>query len=59
LLLTLDEGVLDFLDVSQTGGFLDGVEGFINYFHVSLVVVDEFDFFLVVEDEFSESVFKD
>lgn len=59
MLFALDEGVLDFFDVSQASGLLDGIEGLIDDFHVSLVVVNELDFFLVVEDKFGQSVLKD
>ena len=59
LLLSFDEGILDLLDVGQSSGFFDGVEGLIDHFHVTLVVVNQFDFFLVVEDKFGESVFED
>jgi hypothetical protein len=58
LFLTFDEGVLYFYDVSESGGLFDGVEGFINNFHISLVVVYKFNFFLVVDYEFGKSLFE-
>ena len=59
LLLSFDEGVLDLQNVGQSGGFLDGVEGLVNDLHISLVVINEFDFFLVVDDKFGESLLED
>lgn len=59
LFFSLDEGVLDFEDVGQSGGLLDGCEGLVDNFHVSLVVVDQFDLLLVVHDQFGQSVLQD
>lgn len=58
LLLALDEGVLDLLDIGQSGGLLDGVEGLVDDLHVPLVVVDELHLLLVVHDEFGEPLFE-
>lgn len=49
MLLSLDEGVLDFKDVSEASGFFDGGEGLINDLHVALIVVDQFYLFFVVD----------
>ena len=56
LLLSLDEGVLDFKDVSEASRFLDGGEGLINDLHVALIVVDQFYLFFVVHDQLGESL---
>ena len=59
MLFAFDESVLNFLNVSQASSFLDGIEGLIDNFHVSLIVVNQLDFFLVVKDELGQSVLKD
>lgn len=56
MLLSLDEGVLDFKDVSEASGFFDGGEGLINDLHVALIVVDQFYLFFVVDDQLGESL---
>lgn len=56
LFFSLDEGVLNFEDVGQSGGLLDGREGLVDHLHVSLVVVDQFDLLLVVDDQLGQSV---
>ena len=56
MFFSLDESVLDFLDVGQARRFFDGVEGFVDHFHVPLVVVDQFHFLLVVDYQFSQSL---
>jgi hypothetical protein len=59
LFFSLDEGVLDLEDVGESGGFLDGGEGLVDDLHVALVVVNQFHFFLIVDDQFGESLFED
>ena len=59
LLFAFDEGFLDFLDFGQSGGLIDRVESFVDDLHVALVAVEEFDFFLVVEDQFAQSLLED
>lgn len=54
LFFSLDEGVLDFEDVGQSGCFFDGGKGLIDDLHVSLVVVNQFHFFLVVDDQLGQ-----
>ena len=49
MLLSLDEGVLDFKDVGEASRFFDGGEGLINDLHVALIVVDQFYLFFVVD----------
>jgi len=56
LFLTLDEGVLDLENVGQSCGFFDGIESLVNDFHVSLIIVDKFHFFLVVDDQLGQSL---
>ena len=56
LFFTFDKSILDLDDVSETCGFLYRVKGFINNFHISLVIINEFDFFFVIYDEFSQSL---
>jgi hypothetical protein len=58
LFFSLDEGVLDFKNVSQSSCFLDGVEGLIDDLHVSLIVVDKFHFFLVVDNQLGQPLFQ-
>ena len=59
LFLALDEGALDFFDVGETCGFLDGVEGFVNNLHVPLIVINEFNFLFIIYNKFSESLLQD
>ena len=59
LFFALDEGVLNFLDVGEPSRFFDGGEGLINNFHVPLIGVNKFDFFLVIDDEFGQSLAKE
>lgn len=59
LLLSFDEGILDLLDASQSCGFFDSVKGLINNFHITLVVINQLNFFFVVEDELGQSIFED
>lgn len=59
LLLSLDESVLNFEDIGETSCLFDGVEGFINYFHVSLIVVNKFYFFFIVDYQLGESLLQD
>ena len=56
LFLSLDEGVLDLDDVSETCGFFDCIEGLIYDFHIPLIVINQFHFLLVVYYEFCQSL---
>jgi hypothetical protein len=56
LFLPFDEGVLYLDNISETCGFFDCVEGLINDFHISLIVINKFHFLLVVHYKFSESL---
>ena len=56
LFLALDEGVLDLEDVGQASCFFDGGKGFIDHLHVSLVIVNQFHFFLIIDDELGQSM---
>lgn len=56
LFLSLDEGVLDLEDVGESRCFFDSSEGFIDDLHVSLVVINQFHFFLVVDDQLGQSM---
>lgn len=51
LLLALDKGVLDFVDVADSRRLLDLAEGFIDDLHVALVAVYQLDLFLIVVDQ--------
>ena len=59
LLLTLDEGVLNLENIGQSGGFFDGGKGLIDNLHISLIVIDKFDFLFIVDNEFGQSMFQD
>ena len=55
MFFSLDESVLDFLNVSQSSGLFDGIESLVDNFHISLIVVYEFHFFFVINDQFRQS----
>lgn len=58
LFLTFNESILDLNDVSETCGFLYCTKGFIDDFHVSLVIINKFDFFFVIYYKLSKSLFQ-
>ena len=49
LLLTFDECVLNLKNICKSGCFFNSVEGLIDNFHVSLVIINQFDFLFVVD----------
>jgi hypothetical protein len=53
LFLTFDEGVLDFKDVGKARCLFNSGECFVDNFHIPLIVINKFDFFLVVNDQLS------
>jgi hypothetical protein len=58
LLFTFYKSVLNLFYVCQSSCLFNGVESLINNLHVSLIVINELNFFLVVEDEFGQSIFQ-
>ena len=57
LLFSLNECILDLLNICETCCLFDSIESFINNLHVSLIVIDEFNFFLIIYNKFSQSIF--
>jgi hypothetical protein len=56
LFLTFDESILNLNDISEACCLLDCVKSLVNNFHISLIVVYEFDFLLIIDYKFSESL---
>lgn len=56
MFLSFDESVLDLEDIGQSSCFFDGGKCLIDDLHVPLIVVNKFHFFLIVDDQLSESV---
>jgi len=59
LFLTFDESVLDLVYIGQSCRLFDGGKSFIDDFHVSLIVINKFDFLLIVDDKFGQSMLQD
>ena len=59
LFLSLDESVLDFFYIGESSCFFDCVEGLVDNFHVPLIIVDQLDFFFVVDDELGQPLLQD
>ncbi len=58
LLFSLDECVLDLLNISETCCLFDSIESFIDNFHISLIVINKFNFFLIIYNKLSQTIFK-
>ncbi len=59
LFFTFNESILYLNDISKTCGFFYCVKGFIDDFHISLVIINQFHFLFVIYYKFSQSLFQD
>jgi len=54
LLFSFDKSVLNLNNICKSSCFFYRIKGFINNLHVSLIVINELDFFFVVDNQFSQ-----
>lgn len=53
LLFSLYKRVLDLLYIREACGLFDGIEGLIDDLHISLIIINELNLFLIVDYKFS------
>lgn len=58
LLFSFNKCILDLLNISETCSLFNSIESFIDNFHISLIVIDKLNFFFIIDNKFSQTIFK-
>ena len=58
LLFSFNKCILDLLNISETCCLFNSIESFIDNFHISLIVIDKLNFFFIIDNKFSQTIFK-
>lgn len=58
LLFSFNKCILDLLNISETCSLFNSIESFIDNFHISLIVINKLNFFFIIDNKFSQTIFK-
>lgn len=58
LLFSFNKCILDLLNIGETCSLFNSIKSFIDNFHISLIVINKFNLFFIIDNKFSQTIFK-